>query len=116
MTRVLFVCGKARMRSPTAAQVVAGWAGIEADYAGLSRDADEMLSAEQVDWADVICVMERRQKKRLGDLFGSRLKDKRVVVLGVPDDFAFMEPALVERLRPKLREVLRVGGAVPEAE
>lgn len=109
MKRVLFVCGKARMRSPTAAQIVAGWTGIEADYAGLSRDADEPVSADQVEWADLICVMERRQKKRLGDLFGSQLRDKRVVVLGVPDDFDFMEPALIDLLQPKLRQILQAG-------
>ena len=39
MKRVLFVCGKARVRSPTAAQVFANWEGIRTDFGGISTDA-----------------------------------------------------------------------------
>jgi predicted protein tyrosine phosphatase len=34
----------------------------------------------------------------LGQKFRPHLKNKRVVVLGIPDDFAFMAPELVARL------------------
>ena len=101
MTRALFVCGKARMRSPTAADIVLSW-GVDADFAGLSYDADEKLSAEQIEWADVIFVMEARHKKRLSALFGLLLAQKRVVNLGVPDKFKYMAPDLVAVLTPKL--------------
>jgi len=101
MTNALFICGKARMRSPTAADIVSGWGG-KADFAGLSHDAEEKVSSEHIEWADVIYVMDARQKKRLNALFGPLLKDKRVVSLGVPDRFAYMQPALVELLSQKL--------------
>jgi len=101
MSNALFICGKARMRSPTAADLVAGWGG-KADFAGLSHDADEKVSSEHIEWADVIYVMEARQKKRLGALFGPLLKDKRVVSLGVSDRFAYMQPELVDLLSQKL--------------
>ena len=104
MTNVLFICGKARMRSPTAADLVLGWGG-NADFAGLSHDADEKVSSEHIDWADVIYVMEARQKKRLNALFGPLLRDKRVVSLGVPDRFAYMQPELVELLSQKLEHL-----------
>lgn len=50
----------------------------------------------------MIYVMEARQKKRLSALFGPLLKDKRVVSLGVPDRFAYMQPELVAVLTQKL--------------
>jgi predicted protein tyrosine phosphatase len=103
---VLFLCGKARQRSPTAADLVVGWPGIRADFAGLSHDADEKLSQEQVLWADLICVMETRQAKRLRALFAKDLRDKRVVVLNIPDDFTHLQPELVALLTPKLRALL----------
>jgi predicted protein tyrosine phosphatase len=106
MSRVLFVCGKARMRSPTGADIVAGWDGFQADFAGLSNDADEKLSSEHVKWADVICVMEQRQRKRIVLLFGPILGAKRIVVLGVPDRYSYMDPDLVSLLTPKLRSIL----------
>lgn len=101
MTKILFICGKARMRSPTAADIVLAWGG-KADFAGLSHDADEQLSLEHIEWADEIYVMEARQKKRLNSMFKSLLKDKRVVSLGVPDKFAYMQPELVALLSVKL--------------
>ncbi|MDZ4313121.1 MAG: phosphotyrosine protein phosphatase [Cypionkella sp.] len=106
MTNALFLCGKARMRSPTAADIAARWPGIATDFAGLSHDADEKLSAEQIDWADVIFVMETRQAKRLKSQFPAALRDKRVVVLNIPDNFSYMQPELVDLLTPKLRAVL----------
>ena len=106
MTNALFLCGKARMRSPTAADIAASWPGIATDFAGLSNDADEKLSIEQIDWADVICVMEARQAKRLKSLFPAALRGKRVVVLNVPDNFSYMQPELVDLLTAKLRAVL----------
>jgi predicted protein tyrosine phosphatase len=108
MTNALFICGKARMRSPTAADIAAKWPGISADFAGLSNDADEKLGLEQVDWADVICVMETRQATRLKQLYPNALRNKRVIVLGVPDNFTYMQPELVEILTPKLRTTLQV--------
>lgn len=107
VTRVLFLCGKARMRSPTAADIVRDWPGINPDFAGLSRDADEPVSADHIDWAEVIAVMETRHKKRLGALFGSQLKAKRVVVLDVPDRYAYGDPAPVARLTPALWRILQ---------
>ncbi len=98
----LFICGKARMRSPTAADIIGAIEGIHTDFAGLSTDADEKLSSEQVAWADEIFVMEKRHKKRLVELFGGMLKDKKIKVLGVPDKYSYMDPALVDILRSKL--------------
>ena len=95
------------MRSPTAADIVRNWPGFEADFAGLSRDADERVSVEHIEWAEVIAVMEKRQKKRLADLFGKEVKAKRVVVLDVPDRYAYGDPVLVARLVPLLRRILQ---------
>lgn len=106
MVKVLFLCGKARQRSPTAADVASELDGVEADFAGLSADADERVSAEQIDWADVIAVMERRQIKRLKQQFGGRIKAQRVVCLDVPDRFAYGDPDLVAILKAKLPPVL----------
>lgn len=106
MTRILFVCGKGRMRSPTAAEVAGRIEGVQADFAGLSADADERVSPEQIAWADVIAVMERRQLARLKRLVGSVPGGKRLVCLDIPDTYQFMQPELVDLLAVKLRRVL----------
>lgn len=106
MIKVLFICGKARRRSPTAADLAARLADVDADFAGLSADADVRLGAEQIAQADLVVVMERRQLARLRRQFGERLHGKRVVALNVPDRFDYMEPALVAVLTPQLERLL----------
>lgn len=107
MTRVLFICGKARARSPTAAQIFSGRPGVSTDFGGISRDADNALSADQIDWADLIIVMERRHAERLRDRFGHQLDGKRLVTLGIRDRYSFMQPELVGELQAKAGPYLR---------
>lgn len=105
--RVLFLCSRNRLRSPTAEQVFVTWPGIATDSAGLADDADTPLSPEQLDWADLIVVMEPIHRRRLQARHRARLRGKRVVVLGIPDDYDFMHPALVELLLKRAGPLLR---------
>ena len=98
MTRLLFVCSRNRRRSPTAEAVFRDAPGVETASAGLSPDAEHRLTRDDVEWADVVVVMEPVHRKRLAAQFGPLLRDKRVVTLGIPDDYVFMDAALVERL------------------
>ena len=105
--RLLFVCSQNRLRSPTAEQVFADRPGLEAASAGTNRGADNPLSAELVDWADIIFVMEKQHQRKLSDNFRPQLRGKRVVCLGIPDDYEFMQSELVELLQAKVAKVLR---------
>jgi predicted protein tyrosine phosphatase len=66
-----------------------------------------VLTAEQIDWADVIFVMERVHRQRLSQRFGPQLRGKRVVCLDIPDDYAFMQPELVALLERRAGPYLR---------
>ncbi len=99
--RLLFLCSRNRLRSPTAEEIFSGRPGIEVDSAGLNPDAEVPLSLEQVEWADVIFVMEKGHREKLNRRFGEALAGKRVRVLGIPDNYAFMDPDLVRLLERK---------------
>lgn len=105
--RVLFVCSRNRLRSPTAEAVFAGRDGLEVLSAGTNRDADVPLTAELAAWADLICAMEPVHRAKLTSRFGASLSGTRVTVLGIPDRFRFMEPALVALLERKVGPLLR---------
>ncbi|MEM7191151.1 MAG: phosphotyrosine protein phosphatase [Pseudomonadota bacterium] len=107
--RALFICGKARRRSPTAAQVFATWDGVRTDFGGVSRDADDALSADQLEWADQIFVMEQRYAKRLQEQFGPALRGRRLINLAIRDEYAFMDAHLIEALIQKVGPHLRQG-------
>lgn len=102
MTRVLFICGKNRWRSPTAEQIFAEHPGLACASAGLSHDAETPLSPELLEWAELIFVMEKEHKAKLSARFREHLAGKRVVCLGIPDNYKFMEPALVKLLKGKV--------------
>lgn len=79
MLRVLFICSRNRLRSPTAECVFAEWPNVETDSAGLAPDAELPLTPEQVQWADVIFVMEKSHRAKLNQRFKTHLAGKRVV-------------------------------------
>ena len=105
--RVLFLCSRNRLRSPTAEQVFGAWPELEVDSAGLADDAETVLSAEQLDWAELIVVMEAAHRRRLQARHRSRLRGKKVICLDIPDHYAFMQPELVALLLKKAGPLLR---------
>jgi predicted protein tyrosine phosphatase len=103
MRRLLFVCSRNRLSSPTAESVFAVWPDAETDSAGLATDADTVLSADQVEWADVIFVMEKVHRVKLTQRFRAQLSGKKVVCLDIPDDYEFMQAELVSLLEKRVR-------------
>lgn len=101
MKRVLFVCSQNKLRSPTAEQVFSTWPGVEVESAGTNHDAENPLTGELVEWAQVIFVMEKVHRNKLSKRFRRHLK-ARVICLNIPDDYAFMDPALVALLNAKV--------------
>lgn len=106
MLKVLFICSQNRWRSPTAEQIFAEHPGIECSSAGLNNDAENPLTPELVEWADLIFVMEREHKAKLSSRFKDQLNGKRVVCLDISDNYKYMDPALVQLLRRKVAHFL----------
>lgn len=106
MKHLLFICSQNKLRSPTAEAVFADTPGIDVDSAGLNNDAVVPLSPEQVGWADLIFVMEKTHREKLNRKFRRLLKGQRVIVLGIPDNYAYMDPVLVDLLKTKVTPYL----------
>lgn len=63
--RVLFICSRNRRRSPTAEAVFSGRDDLDVASAGLAPDAEEVVNAETLAWAEIIVVMEKAHRARL---------------------------------------------------
>jgi predicted protein tyrosine phosphatase len=107
MQRVLFICSANRLRSPTAEQIFSQYPDLEVASAGLSHDAAERLTPEHLADVDTIFVMERAHKAKLSRHFRQWLRGARVVCLDIPDDYAFMQPELVDLLTARVTPHLR---------
>jgi predicted protein tyrosine phosphatase len=101
--KVLFICSRNQWRSPTAEKIFSAWQGLEVMSAGLDRSAVEPVTPEHLEWAEVIFVMEKSHRVKLSRKFRAHLKNQKIVVLGIPDRYRYMDPelvALLERLVP----------------
>lgn len=105
--RVLFLCSRHRLRSPTAAAVFGDWPDLEVDSAGLADDAETRLDAAQLDGVDLVVAMEARHVRQLRRRYGRRLAGKRVVSVDIPDRYDFMQPELVALLQRRVGPLLR---------
>jgi predicted protein tyrosine phosphatase len=106
MKKLLFVCSQNRLRSPTAEQIFSNRHDIEVDSAGMNNDADNPLTAELVEWADIIFVMEKTHRNKLQQRFRPQLKKARVICLDIPDEYEFMDPMLVRLLEARVSRYL----------
>ena len=102
--KLLFICSANRQRSPTAESLLRGSQVYEARSAGTSEYARIKVTAGLVGWADRIFLMEKRHRTLLARRFAGVLqeKPKPLIVLDIPDEYAFMEPALVSILHVRL--------------
>jgi predicted protein tyrosine phosphatase len=69
--------------------------------AGTAADADCPVSADLIEWADDVVVMEERQAQQLRKRFFTELRNKRLVNLNIPDRYTLMQSELIEELRAK---------------
>ena len=106
MKHVLFICSQNRLRSPTAEQIFSTYPGIECLSAGLNHDAENPVTPELVEWADLIFVMEKTHRTKLSSQFSRYLSNKRIVCLDIPDEYAYMDPLLVRLLQSKVTRFL----------
>lgn len=106
-TRALFVCSKNKLRSPTAEATFSGWNGVECDSAGTADDAEVQVTPEHLAWSTIIFVMENAHVRRLRNRFSKQLQGKRVICLGIPDHYAYMQPELIQLLQKKAGPFLR---------
>lgn len=100
--KVLFVCDANRLRSPTAEAIFTGRPYLDVKSAGLATQATVPLTIELLDWADLVFVMEKRQRNIIQSRFKEIYQRKRIICLYIPDDFEFMDPELVALLEERV--------------
>ena len=112
MKNLLFICTENRLRSATAEAVFLKYENVDAIGAGTNADAPTTVSGDLIDWADVIFVMETQHKKKVDKKFRQLLRNKRLIVLGIPDNYSYMQPELVAILKARVVRHVHIREAV----
>ena len=108
MKKLVFVCSENRLRSPTAEAVFSEHDRVEAIGAGTNADATTPVSGDLIEWADIIIVMEKSHKHKLTKKYKELLKGKKLVVLGIPDNYDYMQPELVQLLKSRVPRLVQI--------
>ena len=103
---VLFVCARNRWRSPTAVKACRGDVRLEARSAGLSASSPRRLTVSDLDWADLVLVMESEHRRRILNRFPHRDALPPIRSLDIPDQYAYMDDELVRLLRAATESAL----------
>lgn len=99
---VLFVCSKNRWRSPTAERIYRNDPRLSVTSRGIGSHAARKLQPADLQWADLLFVMEQAHLRRIRQSMRDELSSVTAVVLNIPDDFQFMDPCLVDLLRERI--------------
>ena len=94
--KLLFICNQNLHRSRTAEDIFSD--RHEVRSAGLYRNE---VSAKQLDWADLVVVMEEEQRAEIGKRFPAQYLKKRIISLDIPDIYAYGDEKLREVLQSK---------------
>lgn len=108
MKKLLFVCSENRLRSPTAEAVFSKFEGVQAIGAGTNADAPTTVSGDLIEWADLIFVMEESHRRKISRRYNKLLKDKRMIVLDIPDKYGYMQTELVDILKARVLNIIQI--------
>lgn len=104
--KLLFVCSRNQWRSPTGEKLYQKDARVEARSRGTARGAVRPLTSSDLQWADLVLVMEQKHLRYITSHFAKLVQHKSIHVLDIPDDYRFMDDELVEAIRSAVEPLI----------
>lgn len=90
------------MRSYTAEVIYNSEGLYHAKSAGTERTARVKVTRDLLLWADLIFAMEEKQAQYIRNEFIESLHNKKIIVLGIPNNHYFMEPDFIKMINKKV--------------
>jgi len=104
---LLVVCGRNKRRSRTAEYIFKNDMRFHIRSVGLSPRSERKITEKDIEWADLILVMEQDQKQRIVGTY-RHLEVPPVEVLHIEDEYEYMDEILVELLTDRINSIIRV--------
>lgn len=105
--KLLFICSQNRVRSLTAEHMLQGVPGYAAKSAGTEPNSRMRVNEGHIGWADLIFVMEKKHRRILEENLSQALNGKQIICLHIPDEYCYMDPALMDELKAGLAEYIQ---------
>jgi len=104
--KILFLCSQNKRRSLTAEKILNGINKHEVRSAGTETNSRVKVTPGMLGWADIIFCMEKKHVRRLKEKYNDIVANKEVICLNIPDDYEYMDEALIELLEASVEEYL----------
>jgi predicted protein tyrosine phosphatase len=104
---ILVVCGRNKKRSRTAESIFKNDNRFNIRSDGLSPKSNRKISENDLNWADLIFVMETVYRAKIWGLY-RHLELPPIEILDIPDDYEFMKEELIEMLTDRISNTLRI--------
>jgi protein-tyrosine phosphatase len=103
---VLVVCGRNKKRSRTAEHIFKNDNRFNIRSAGLSPKSERKISENDLNWANLVFVMETNQRAKIWEVY-DHLELPKIEILHIPDDYEFMDEELVDILNDRMNDALK---------
>ena len=99
--KVLFICNQNIHRSKTAERI------FKDRFETKSTDIynDTPVTELQIEWADLIVVMEEHQRDEIKNKYHKQYLKKQIICLDIPDIYYYNQPALINLLESKFKSL-----------
>lgn len=112
-TNLLFICTKNEWRSLTAEHIFRNHPRYSVRSAGTGSDARVQVKAGDIEWAEVVFVMERKHQEILRNRFPELMQNKNVICLDIPDEYEYMDEELVLMLEESVTDYFSTTNSHP---
>lgn len=104
---ILVVCGRNKRRSRTAEYIFKNDNRFNIRSAGLSPKSDKQLTEKDINWADLILVMDKGQRGRIWGAY-RYLDLPQIEILDIEDEYEFLDKELIELLTNRINNTLKI--------
>lgn len=104
---ILVVCGRNKKRSRTAEFIFKNDNRFNVRSAGLSPKSDRKIPENDLNWANLVFVMETRQRVKIRDVY-KHVELPKIEILNISNDYEFMNEELVVMLTERINDRLQI--------
>jgi protein-tyrosine phosphatase len=109
---LLFVCGRNKWRSPTAARLYQNDERVSVRSAGMSAKSAHQISVQDLEWADLVLVMEQNYKAHILGIYRD-YKLPLIEVLDIPDEYEYMNEELISMIKQSVEYLISTRSRYP---
>ncbi len=103
---ILVVCGHNKIRSRTAEYLFKNDSRFNIRSVGLSFKSKRRINKKDIEWTDLILVMENKHKLRIIDTYKGIFLPK-IFVLDIKDRYKYMDEELCKILEIKINDIFK---------